>query len=123
MQIEIDSILHGHAQPDVLQWVPPELRGFTLRGAPSYGPFWSCEIGFTILQCMQFEAWSAAADGEQHSILLPHKDTGVMTLYQCFVLLPRPRLNVRDPCFAAMAGADITLWHIYVGGPGFGSYI
>ena len=116
IQIIIDDVHYGIAQPQRMMWNPPRKLGNDGLGSLVYAPYWSTELSFHKLQCFQFEAWDNVADGELHDVRLPHPITGVMTTFNCYVELLAPRLNTSDLCGygAAVSGVDITLTKLEV---------
>lgn len=114
-------------QPQSVNWQPPSTLGNDGLGAPVYGPYWSCSLGFSYLTLAEYDHWHDAVDGDTHTVRLPHPITGRMTSFTAYVahVTPRLRTDVRtarragetdvdETCRAATTGADITLTRIQV---------
>ena len=103
-------------QPQSINWDPPSGLGQDGQGAPVYGPYWTCSLGFSHLTTAEFDRWHDAVDGATHTLTLPHPITGEMTDFTAYVSMVTPRMkrNVQGICTAAVAGADITLTRIAV---------
>ena len=116
IQIGIDGIHYGVAQPQRMMWNPPRKLGNDGLGSPVYAPYWSAELSFHKLQCFQFVAWNDAADGDLHDVWLPHPITGEMIEFNCYVEILSPRLNTSDLCGygAAVSGVDIAVTRLEV---------
>lgn len=114
MKIALDGVTVG-MQPDSLDWHEPTALGADGDGAPVRAPNWSCTLGFSKLTRVQYQWWwSAWSDGALHAVTLPHPATGVLISYDVYVSSFAPRMDMRDSCEAAMAGADITLTRVQV---------
>jgi len=115
LYIELDGGI-TRMQPQSVNWEPPSGMGNDGQGAPVYGPYWSCNLGFSYLTLTEYERWHDAVDGDTHTVRLPHPTTGVMTNYTAYVafVTPRLRTDVQGVCRAGTTGADIGLTRITV---------
>lgn len=108
MLLEIDGVPAEH-QPTSVNWNSPPLLGYNGNGAPVYGQYWTCNLGFDRLVTPDNFRWSEASDGEAHDILLPHPDSGHPEVFSCYVARVAPRMNARGICRGANAGLDVLL--------------
>jgi len=133
LYVELDGGI-SRMQPQSVNWEPPDALGTDGLGAPVYGPYWTCNLGFSYLTLAEFDLWHDAVDGAIHTVRLPHPITGAMADFLCYVqhVTPRLRIDVRGTisgvefipvpppghgervCRAATTGADITLTRIQV---------
>jgi len=115
LYIELDGGI-SRMQPQSVNWEPPGNMGQDGLGAPVYGPYWTCNLGFSYLTKDEFDQWFHAVDGATHTVRLPHPTTGAMTDYTCYIqhVTPRMRTDVNGICTGAVTGADITLTRIQV---------
>ncbi|MBU0846599.1 hypothetical protein KKH23_05365 [Patescibacteria group bacterium] len=115
LYIELDGGI-TRMQPQSINWEPPSGLGNDGQGAPVYGPYWSCSLGFSYLTLVEYERWHDAVDGAMHTVRLPHPTTGAMTNYTAYVafVTPRLRTDVSGVCRAGTTGADIGLSRITV---------
>ena len=113
--IQLDGGI-SEMQPQSINWENPGNLGQDGQGAPVYGPYWSCSLGFSYITTAEFDRWHDAVDGDTHTVRLPHPITGTMTNYTCYVshVTPRMRTDVQGPCRAAITGADVMLTRIAV---------
>jgi hypothetical protein len=109
MNLTLDGVV-AEEQPTTLSWSNPRQLGFNGLGAPVYGPYRTCSLGFERMTLLQFHQWwEASEDGELHNVLLPHPQSGLEISYSVYVSQFAPRMNTRDDCDAAAAGVDIRL--------------
>jgi len=127
LYIELDGGI-TRMQPQSINWEPPAGMGNDGQGAPVYGPYWSCSLGFSYLTLTEYDRWHAAVDGDAHTVTLPHPITGRMTDFtSVYVAHVTPRLvtnvqnarragetGVDETCRAGTTGADIGLSRITV---------
>ena len=115
LYIELDGGI-TRMQPQSINWEPPSGLGSDGQGAPVYGPYWSCNLGFSYLTLVEYDRWHDAVDGDTHTVRLPHPTTGAMTNYTAYVahVTPRQAINVQGVCRAATTGADIQITRITV---------
>jgi len=114
VNLTLDGVV-AEEQPTTLTWSNPRPLGFNGVGAPVYGPYRTCSLGFERTTFPQFHQWWAASeDGELHTVRLPHPRSGLEVEYSVYVSQFAPRMNTRDDCDAATAGMDIRLTRVYV---------
>lgn len=115
LYIELDGGI-TRMQPQNINWENPGEMGHDGQGAPIYGPYWSCSLGFSYLTLTEYDRWHDAVDSVTHTVRLPHPTTGAMTNYTCYVsfVTPRQRIDVQGVCRAGTTGADIGLTRITV---------
>ena len=119
LYIELDGATGGitRMQPQSINWQPPSGLGNDGQGAPVYGPYWSCSLGFSYLTLVEYDRWHSAVDGATHTVRLPHPITGAMTDFTSVYVshvTPRLRVDVHGVCRAGTTGADIMLTRITV---------
>ena len=111
---EIDGVPVKNT-PDNIQWEPPTFLGEDGDGAPSYAPYWSCRLSFSLTSIVQLQHWSDAMDGDTHTIRLPHPISGVWTDFtSVYIRYPSVNLSTRDLNRVSGAGVDLMLTHISV---------
>ena len=115
LYIELDGGI-TRMQPQSINWEPPAGMGNDGQGAPVYGPYWSCSLGFSRLAATEYDRWRDAVDGLTHTVRLPHPTTGIMTNYTAYIAFVTPRqvTNVQGVCRAGTTGADIQITRITV---------
>ena len=113
MRIAIDDV-PVFMTPDSLTWENPPEVGTDGNGAPIYGPYWNCRLGFSRLTVVQYQTWYNAVDGDTHTVTLPRPYDGAITSYTCYIHMISPRMNVKPKDSAAVSGCDILLTRIEV---------
>jgi len=114
MRITLDSVV-VEEQPVSANWSNPKFLGYDGLGAPVYGPYRKCSLGFDRLTTAEYHQWWAASeDGELHQVRLPHPKSGMSTEYECYIAQFSPRMNLRGDCEGAAQGVDIALSRILV---------
>lgn len=112
--IELDGVRVMNT-PDTIRWEPPVFLGHDGDGAPSYGPYWKCHLGFGRTTVIQLQHWNDAMDGETHTVRLPHPITGQHTEFTgVYVQLPEANFNSTDVNRISAAGVDFTITHLDV---------
>lgn len=67
-------------------WDPPEVLGFDHTGIPHYRPLRACTLSFDTMMEADFTQWAEKDDAAQHTIVLPHPDTGQFTLFSDVII-------------------------------------
>lgn len=115
MRISLDGQV-TEEQPTTLTWSDPRRLGFDGQGAPVYGPYRSCSLGFERLTTTEYHQWfTASEDGDTHTVVLPHPQSGIMTEYTgVYIQSFAPRMNTRHDCEGLAQGVDIVISKIEV---------
>ena len=115
MRLTLDDIIVT-SQPTSVNWSTARQLGNDGLGAPVYGPYRTCNLGFDRLTVNEFNQWGRASrDGNPHDVRLPHPDRDRVDEYtNVYIYQFSPRLNTRDICRAAAAGVDILITRISV---------
>ena len=115
MRVALDGVVMEE-QPTSVNWSNPRHLGSDGNGAPIYGRYRTCSLGFERLTTTEYHQWySASEDGDPHDIVLPHPGSGVMTEFQdVYVWSFAPRMNARGDCEGLAQGVDITISKIEV---------
>jgi len=110
--IELDG-RRVRVAPQDYSWEPPSFLGDDGDGAPSYAPFWSFRLSFSLTQRAQLEQWYDAMDGDTHTVRLPHPITQQWTDFaDVFIRLPALTGTIIDPNRPAATGIDFMVTRV-----------
>jgi len=106
MKIAVDDLLII-LQPDQVSWDPPIIVTRDGNNAPIYAPHWSCRIALSKMTETHHHEWFSLADGNTHTLRLPHPASGVLTDFTGYVDTVTGVFDTSRSCDAAMTGMDI----------------